>query len=132
MSNNNVDGKVSTTRAYKLEVEPAKIVIENGPDKGKEFLIDKPQLTIGRNPDNDVCLLYDQKVSRVHGQIVFEKDTGAYYYEDFNSTNGTTINCKWFKNERVKIKHGEIILVGGGTRLRFFARKLGLKDWLLG
>ncbi|MCW4029947.1 MAG: FHA domain-containing protein [Candidatus Bathyarchaeota archaeon] len=132
MSTNNADGKISTTRAYNLEVEPAKIVIENGPDKGKEFLIDKPRLTIGRNPDNDICLLYDQKISRFHAQILFDKSEGAYYYEDLNSTNGTTISTKWFKNDRVKMKHGDIILIGGETRLRFFAKKLGLKDWLRG
>lgn len=122
----------ATTRTLDLEVEVAKIVIENGPDKGKEFLIDKPYVNIGRNPENDVCLLHDEKISRFHGRISFCKDLKVYYYEDLNSTNGTTVCNKWFKNNKVKLKHGDRILIGTVTQFRFFTKKPGLKDWLLG
>ncbi len=119
-------------RTMVLNVEVARLIVENGPDKGKEFSIDLPCITIGRHQENDVCLPHDEKVSRFHGQISFSKDEVAYYYEDLNSTNGTTICDKWFRNEKVKIKHGDRIVIGGTVQLRFLTKKPGLKDWLLG
>jgi pSer/pThr/pTyr-binding forkhead associated (FHA) protein len=114
------------------EGEVARIIVENGPDKGKELLVDKSSVTIGRHPENDVCLPHDATISRFHGRIYFNKEERFFYYEDLNSTNGTTINDKWFKNEKMKIKHGDRILIGRGTQLRFITKKPGLKDWLLG
>ena len=131
MSKENVDEK-GKTRTLIIEGVFARLIIETGPEKGKEFLIDKPCVTIGRHLENDVCLSYDEKISRFHGRISFIKDEEVYYYEDLNSTNGTTICNKWFKNGRVKIKHGNRILIGKGIQLGFFTKKPGLMDWLLG
>ena len=118
------------TRIFDLQ-EVAWLVLERGPDKGKEFPIDKANVTIGRHVENDICLFYDEKISRFHGRVSFDKD-GDIIYEDLDSTNGSTINNKWFKNEKVKIKHGDRILIGGGIQLRFLTKRQGLKDWLLG
>jgi pSer/pThr/pTyr-binding forkhead associated (FHA) protein len=123
--------KEERTAEFDQHGEVAWLVLETGPERGKEFPIVKSNVTIGRHMENDVCLLHDEKVSRFHGRVSFDKD-GVFFYEDLNSTNGTTISNKWFKNERVKIKHGDRILIGGGTQLRFFTKKQGLKDWLLG
>jgi pSer/pThr/pTyr-binding forkhead associated (FHA) protein len=131
MRKENVDEK-EKTRILVLEGDVAWIVVETGPDKGKEFSIDKSYVTIGRHIKNDICLPHDEIISRFHGRVSFDKDVGVYFYEDLNSTNGTTICSKWFKNEKVKIKHGDRILIGRGTQLRFFTKKAGLKDWLLG
>jgi pSer/pThr/pTyr-binding forkhead associated (FHA) protein len=118
-----------------LGEEHARLIIENGADKGKEFLLHKDAVTIGRHPDNDVCLSQDRTVSRFHGSVSLDAN-GTYFFEDLNSTNGTTIGDNWFKNEKVEIKHGDRIVLGRQshepTILRFYTKKLGLKDWILG
>ncbi len=123
--------KGATTRKSDLE-QVAKIVIESGADKGKEYLIDMPYVTIGRSPDNDICLHSDERISRYHGQISYSRELEAYYFEDLNSTNGTTIREKAFKNSKMELRHGDRIFIGQETRLRFFSKKTGLKEWLLG
>jgi pSer/pThr/pTyr-binding forkhead associated (FHA) protein len=114
----------------------ARIVVESGEDRGKEYPIEKIHVTIGRHTDNDICLPHDTTVSRFHGRICYDDAEGKYFFEDLNSTNGTTIGNKWFKNERVEIKHGERIILGteasAHTCLRFCTKKLGLKDWIRG
>ena len=49
-------------------------------------------ITIGRNPDNDVCI-NDPYVGRHHCQIV-QYDNGTYAIVDMGSTNGTYVNGK--------------------------------------
>ena len=118
------------------EGEPARLIVENGEDTGKEFLINKRRTTIGRHVDNDICLPEINTVSRFHGQIVYDRDKGKYFFEDLNSTNGTTIDDEWFKNQKREIKHGDRIILGRKPQrkpcLRFYTRRLGLKDWILG
>lgn len=114
----------------------ARIVVESGEDKGKEYPIEKMRVTIGRHTENDICLPNDRTVSRFHGRICYDDAGGKYFFEDLNSTNGTTIGNKWFKNERLEIKHGDTIVLGteasAHTHLRFYTKKLGLKDWIRG
>ena len=76
--------------------EHARLVIENGADKGKEFMLRKPAVTVGRHPENDVCLPQDRTVSRFHGRV-FVDEKGTYFFEDLNSTNGTTIGEHWLR-----------------------------------
>ena len=117
------------------EGEPARLIVENGGDNGKEFLLNKRRITIGRHVDNDICLPELKTVSRFHGQIVYDRDKGKYFFEDLNSTNGTTIGDEWFKDQKREIKHGDRIILGkpqGKPCLRFYTRRLGLKDWILG
>jgi len=131
MTQDNMNQK-DKTRALVLQGEVAWLLVETGPDKGKEVSITKPLITIGRYTENDLCLPHDELISRFHGRILFCKDEGGYYYEDLNSTNGTKICNRWFKNEKAEIKHGDRILIGRETQLKFFTKKTGLKDWLLG
>jgi pSer/pThr/pTyr-binding forkhead associated (FHA) protein len=127
------DGESSTLIS---EGEPARLILETEGGAGKEFLINKRLTTIGRHVDNDICLPEEITVSRFHGKILFDRNRGTYFFEDLNSTNGTTIGGDWFKNEKREIKHGDRIILGrtpqGRPCLRFYTRKLGLKDWILG
>lgn len=52
---------------------------------------DKAEITIGRNPGNDIHI-DNLGVSKQHAKII--KQDGAYVIEDLNSTNGTFINEK--------------------------------------
>ena len=56
-----------------------------------DILLDKERLTIGRRPDNDVCLPYPA-VSGEHAQVVTILDDS--FLEDLGSTNGTLVNGK--------------------------------------
>ena len=57
----------------------------------KEIPLDKPALTVGRKPDNDV-VIDNPAISSHHCKIVMKGDT--YYVEDLESTNGTFVNEK--------------------------------------
>lgn len=57
----------------------------------KTIETDKAEITIGRNPANDIHI-DNLGVSKQHAKIV--KQDGGYVVEDLNSTNGTFINDK--------------------------------------
>ena len=57
----------------------------------KTIETDKAEITIGRNPGNDIYI-DNLGVSKQHAKIV--KHEGEYVIEDLNSTNGTFIKDK--------------------------------------
>jgi putative secretion ATPase (PEP-CTERM system associated) len=72
-----------------------------------EYLLDKRVLTIGRKVDNDIQI-DSRTVSRHHVQItVVDTD---YHLIDLNSRNGTLLNGRPVRQER--LKHGDRINVG--------------------
>ncbi|MBF0170431.1 MAG: FHA domain-containing protein [Nitrospinae bacterium] len=93
-------------------LEPAlQIQMEKGweryPLKGRE-------VSIGhiRQPDNHIALP-DQQVSRRHAKILFDKPTGAYFFLDNGSTNGSTVNgIPIIPHEPVKLANNDVIVVG--------------------
>jgi pSer/pThr/pTyr-binding forkhead associated (FHA) protein len=102
--------------------EKPKLVVLGGPMDGLEFDIDKPELTIGRLDDRDVCLPLDLAVSRRHARLIAEED--AYWLEDVGSTYGTFVAKGDDKiNGRVEITPGITFRLGPQTTL-----KLRLED----
>ncbi|HZD57916.1 MAG TPA: FHA domain-containing protein [Anaerolineales bacterium] len=93
------------------------LVMETGPTPGKAFALDKPEVHIGRDVNNDV-VINDAEVSRRHAQLVAQ--AGSYVLEDLGSTNGTFVD-----NQRISGPHlmrpGEAIKLGENVRLRFEA-----------
>lgn len=79
-------------------VEPTVTMIDEAPAKliatrngqAREFLLKKPDITIGRAPSNDVALSGDQLASRRHALIRF--DGVNFTIRDVGSANGTYIN----------------------------------------
>ena len=66
-----------------------RLVIENGLNKGDEYIVRKPVTLIGRNESCDL-VVSDPLVSRRHCQILWD---GVYCtVEDMGSTNGTYVN----------------------------------------
>jgi serine phosphatase RsbU (regulator of sigma subunit)/pSer/pThr/pTyr-binding forkhead associated (FHA) protein len=65
------------------------LVILQGPDPGRQFMIGPGTSLIGRQPDANVYL-ESLAVSRSHAQIVDEKN--EYFVEDVGSSNGTFVN----------------------------------------
>lgn len=77
------------------------------PVKGKIFEIEDDSLTIGRGPDNKLCLS-DPSVSTHH--CVVERDQSKYTLRDLGSTNGTRLNGQSVTSARLNPK--DIIQVG--------------------
>lgn len=85
-----------------------RIKIQSGPDSGKEVLLDKPELFLGRDPNNEIVIM-DPEVSRRHARFVL---TGTdYSVEDLGSTNGTLV-----RGIRVQsltpLTSGDIVAIG--------------------
>ena len=78
-------------RAYHLEVVMLTILLKFKNSEIKTIETDKGEITIGRNPGNDIHI-DNLGVSKQHAKI-FKQD-GNYVIEDLNSTNGTFINNK--------------------------------------
>lgn len=76
----------------------AKLIITHGGTVGREFLINKPKVLIGRWDNNenikpDIDLSdedLEQTVSRRHAYIYFKNE--AFYWEDCNANNLSYIN----------------------------------------
>ncbi len=56
----------------------------------REYVLDKPQVTIGRATNRDIVLPDDKLVSRRH--LVVSQEQGGYVLRDEGSSNGTYVN----------------------------------------
>ena len=83
-------------------------VICNGEMAGKNFLVDRPLLTIGRGIESDV-IINDASISRRHAQIV--RQANGDYVQDLASRNGTKVNDELLKAPRL-LKQGDIVYLG--------------------
>jgi pSer/pThr/pTyr-binding forkhead associated (FHA) protein len=84
-----------------------KLVILSDGVVRKEILLNKKELSIGRDPNCDVYL-DDPLVSRQHAKMVqiFED----YFLEDLESTNGTLLNHR--KVSKHVVRQGDILKIG--------------------
>ncbi|HOX46786.1 MAG TPA: FHA domain-containing protein [Myxococcota bacterium] len=87
--------------------EPAYLVIVSGDEEGREVEITRPEITLGRGPDNDL-VFPDIACSRRHAKIVQEGD--EYFVEDMGSGNGTLLNGK--KIKRARLEEGDRVEIG--------------------
>lgn len=76
----------------------------------KEFLTDKPEISVGRDPGNDLCIDNLAASSR-HARIF--KGSDVYAIEDLNSTNGTYLNGKEVKTQL--LNENDTITIGKHT-----------------
>lgn len=68
-----------------------KLVVLQPDGTTRDVILDRERLTIGRRPDNDVCLPFPA-VSGEHAQVV--TILADSFLEDLGSTNGTIVNGK--------------------------------------
>jgi pSer/pThr/pTyr-binding forkhead associated (FHA) protein len=89
-----------------------KIVLKFKNSEIKTIETDKAEITIGRNPTNDIHI-DNLGVSKQHAKII--RQDGAYLIEDLNSTNGTFIDDKRVAravlNENAEIHIGKHSLI---------------------
>ena len=84
-----------------------KLVMKIGGKEVKTVASDKGELTIGRNPDNDI-LIDNLAVSDRHARIIRGAD--GYVLQDLDSTNGTFVNEK--KINQVALQKNDTIDIG--------------------
>ena len=75
-------------KAHRITIEKCRLVVIEGADQGKEFVLDKPIIRIGTNERNDL-VLEDETVSRFHCEV--RRVGEEYALVDRQSTNGTYV-----------------------------------------
>lgn len=70
-------------------VEGPVLIVHTGREVGERFYLDRPEITIGRDPASDI-FLNDVTVSRHHA--VVRAEAGRVTVEDAGSLNGTYVN----------------------------------------
>lgn len=80
------------------------------------YIIEKnKKITIGRSRTNDICILYDDNVSRHHCVFRFIDPT-RIFIKDLKSCNKTFVNGKKIKIEHLYV--GDEINIGGNVILK--------------
>jgi pSer/pThr/pTyr-binding forkhead associated (FHA) protein len=85
------------------------LVATSGPYAGQVFPLEKPEVTIGREPGNDFCLEADRQVSRRHAKI--HVSPGGLEVVDEGSSNGTMLNGS--RVTRAPAHAGDELVLGG-------------------
>lgn len=108
-----VEAAAPTAQATMDRIEhPARLTLrsENSQEL-QEFLLDKPEITIGRAPTSDVLLSKDKLTSRRHATVRHEN--GDYVLQDERSANGTYVNGQQLEEMMPKALHdGDLIGIG--------------------
>ena len=92
------------------EVGPAaepSLVIVKGPDAGERFVLDRPKIAIGRDPDA-VIFLNDVTVSREHAVVTVDGATVSIV--DRGSLNGIYVNDAIV--EQAELADGDHVQIG--------------------
>ena len=100
-------------------LKEAWLKVEAGFRKGRELLLNKPVLTIGRAESCDLGLFGDPMIEKLHARI-YQQD-GHYLIADNASAHGTFVNDQRVL-EPTLLRSGDLIRVGSAY-LRFSERK---------
>jgi pSer/pThr/pTyr-binding forkhead associated (FHA) protein len=92
-----------------------RLVLRAGPTPGKAFPLEKDEMFIGREANNDITI-NDPEVSRRHARLFVQG--GNMILEDLGSTNGTSVNGQRLTGPYV-LRAGEIITLGEKITLLF-------------
>lgn len=104
------------------EIEQAQgplLVVRKGPDVGETFYLERPELTIGRDPDCDI-FLNDVTVSRHHARLLLAD--GEVTVVDTDSLNGTNVNgvcvdrAVLCSGDSLQIGRFQMVFLAGGDR----------------
>ncbi len=104
-------------KATKRRLRRAKLLVVDGPDKGRELVIERERVTIGRSVICDLVLA-DKAVSGTHCEVIATER--GFLLRDLESTNGTRIGE--LKVREVWINPGNVFSVGQ-TKIQFEPQK---------
>jgi hypothetical protein len=85
-----------------------RLVLRTGPTPGKVYNLDKTELVIGRDLNNDI-VINDSEISRRHARLFLQGNN--YVIEDLGSTNGTSVNGQKLVGPYI-LRPGEVITFG--------------------
>jgi pSer/pThr/pTyr-binding forkhead associated (FHA) protein len=91
----------------------ASLIVLNGPQKNSYYPLGHRTTVIGRDEALMIQIL-DERVSRKHLQISFNKDKDAYYALDMRSRHGVCINGNKIERESC-LADGDRITIGSTT-----------------
>ncbi len=100
--------------AISLPPQNARVLIELEGKIVGERVLNKPILTIGRLPGNDIQVA-NQRVSRLHAKILSEN--GSWIIEDAESVNGLVYQGT--RVERLVLSHGDKIYIAPKAVLHY-------------
>lgn len=83
------------------------LIVRKGPQSGERFFLDRPRLTIGRDPESDI-FLNDMTVSRIHA--VLDCSEGNVSVLDSGSLNGTYVNGECV--DSALLDDGDVLQIG--------------------
>ncbi|MFA5938677.1 MAG: FHA domain-containing protein [Sinimarinibacterium sp.] len=86
------------------------LIVTDSSGQTKDVPLSKERITIGRHPDNDICL-NDKAVSGHHAVVITILQDS--FLEDLDSTNGTQVNGKQIAKH--PLSHGDTIAIGRNT-----------------
>lgn len=94
----------------------ASLIVISGKQRGEYLPLGQRTSVIGRAESLPLQIL-DDRVSRIHFRVHFEKDSKKYYAEDMDSKHGTLINMDRITQKTV-LAEGDQIQIGE-TKLLF-------------
>jgi len=100
-------------------LKEAWVKVESGFRAGREMILAKENIVIGRGEGSDVALFGDSGVEKSHAEIL--KVGNQYYIEDKHSSTGTFINDQPLRG-RSPLQNGDMIRVGNSV-LRFYEKQ---------
>jgi len=93
------------------------LIMRGGPTPGKVFELNKGEIYIGRDVNNDI-VINDSEVSRKHARVILQ--AGGFVLEDLGSTNGTFVNGQRLMGPHI-LRQGEMIMFGENVSMAFEA-----------
>jgi two-component system cell cycle response regulator len=104
------------TLATQLSQQNPVVMVLNGTDLGKRYLLDDVSSVIGRNPDKANIVLNDRAVSGMHTRIDYNAREQQFFITDLESKNGIWVNSKKINDS--PLSPGDKIFIGA-TILKF-------------
>jgi hypothetical protein len=106
------------------------VVAKTGPTAGNVYALEKTEMFIGRDLDNDI-VINDPEVSRRHARLFLQGKT--YVLEDLGSTNGTVVNGQRLMGPYI-LKDGDAITLGEVVNLTYEISRIeeaGEATWVM-
>ncbi len=113
-----VDDAVAAPQVPQPVTEGPLLVVRKGPEVGERFYLDRPSLTVGRDPGADI-FLNDITVSRAHA--VLEVSQSGVSVRDAGSLNGVYVNgvsvdsAVLHTGDQVQIGRFQMVFMSGGA-----------------